>query len=358
MKKISIFFDTNEKIKQILDDYGVATTENFYNLSDLCASSADVYLVSSGTILSLSDEDLFIFLKNILTDKEKILIIGGWNDAILQIEKMFINRNFNNIFFPYRKQIYFMYIGLFENNFFIEHLSNYQFIKLGNSEDFYIGDHTVNNIIFKHHFKRKEKFLLTTILYKNRPHRHLLKNKINEYNLTDCYIGRILNQEQKNKDVLNDWVGYVNPALKSKKIPILNIISWDLYEQCCFEIVPETHWKNLTFPTEKIIKPIVAKMPFLALSNSCFYEHLKFLGFKTFDSLIDESFAYEKNIESRVDKLVLTAKNILNSGAIDFYNATTEICNYNYDHLFYLMGKETHFHDQTLIDFFIELQNK
>lgn len=85
---------------------------------------------------------------------------------------------------------------------------------------------------------------------------------------------------------------------------------------------------------------MVARMPFLILANPEYYNWLHSLGFRTFDSLIDESFAVELDLDKRVQKLVNTAKSIIDQGSLDFYHAAKEICEYNRKHLMYTQIKE------------------
>lgn len=56
--------------------------------------------------------------------------------------------------------------------------------------------------------------------------------------------------------------------------------------------------------TEKIFKPIVSKQPFMLLAAPGNLAYLKSYGFKTFDSVIDESYDQELDNDLRVQKVV------------------------------------------------------
>ena len=61
--------------------------------------------------------------------------------------------------------------------------------------------------------------------------------------------------------------------------------------------------KESLFFSEKIVKPILAKTPFVVLASPNFLTTLKELGFKTFDKWWDESYDLEKNHDKRIEKL-------------------------------------------------------
>lgn len=85
-------------------------------------------------------------------------------------------------------------------------------------------------------------------------------------------------------------------------LSLSQFIDLDFYNQTAYSIVSETHWwenlnsENETYlMTEKICKPILAKRMFLVLGVPNYLQNLRNLGFKTFDSVIDES--YDKVID-------------------------------------------------------------
>lgn len=172
--------------------------------------------------------------------------------------------------------------------------------------------------------KRTYDFLLTTITRPSRPHRQLLVNELNSHGLITNGLTSI-----NNVKTYHSWKGISVENHNHKDFQI----AWDLYDQCNFEIVPETLHDAASFITEKTIKPIVYKMPFVVLSNQNFYKDFKELGFKTFNSLIDESFAYEPNLEIRISKLANTIESIITNGSQKFYDESKDICEYNYAHL-------------------------
>ena len=184
---------------------------------------------------------------------------------------------------------------------------------------------------------RDKHFLLTTIVKKDRPHRPILFEKLKNKTYISDSIVKFHTKDKKDIEYIgesildSDWKdGHVH---------------WDLYNRVNFEIVPETLCNDATFVTEKTVKPIIAQIPFLICSNSAFYKDFHKLGFKTFDSLIDETFADKSDLSDRIQGLVTTVDSILDSGSHAFFKASKQICEYNLDHLMYMHGK-AHFSRQ------------
>lgn len=117
--------------------------------------------------------------------------------------------------------------------------------------------------------------------------------------------------------------------------------SADLYNNAFFEIVPETAYKDILFITEKTIKPITHKLPFLIVSTTGYLEYLRSHGFKTFDGIIDESYDLEPNLEKRVQMVVEQVSAIINNGSEKFYNDTKHITEHNYNILSQITGAHT-----------------
>lgn len=182
--------------------------------------------------------------------------------------------------------------------------------------------------------KCKHDFLLTTILKENREHRTILLDKINNSSLGDRGL---ISQNALNESLAN-WLGEM-PATKNWPD---GYPSMDLYNQCWFEIVPETLYKEGYFCTEKTVKPIATKTPFLVVSSKGYLAYLKSLGFETFNELIDESYDQHDSIEVRISLMLDQVRKIIEHGSEKFYNDAKPILDYNYNHLCELTGKWDH----------------
>lgn len=125
----------------------------------------------------------------------------------------------------------------------------------------------------------------------------------------------------------------------------------DQYIDTYFTVVTET-WCDRVFLTEKTFKPLMAGHPFLVLAAPGFYEYLHELGFKTFDCIIDESFAYERNLDKKISMLADEIERLCNTDLDDFVEKTRSICQHNQNH--YINGRQKFFLEkhQKLQEFF------
>ena len=186
----------------------------------------------------------------------------------------------------------------------------------------------IDNVYLDTNQSRNKDFLITTIVKPGRPHRKMLVDKLEQAKLLSNYAGVIRYNNQSNSaasTMVGEWVGTTSWDHNQKWMD--GKIYWDLYNSVFYEIVPECFYKDASYPTEKTWKPIVAKIPFIVLSDYKYYDTLHSLGFRTFDGIIDESFAREPNLEKRVDKIINTISKIVPK---KFYDNTRDICEHNY----------------------------
>lgn len=78
----------------------------------------------------------------------------------------------------------------------------------------------------------------------------------------------------------------------------------DIYNMSYYNLVTEsdddgTHF----FPTEKIWKPLIAGIPFVCMATHNFLKRIRDLGFKTYDSVWDESYDAIKDYQQRLDAI-------------------------------------------------------
>lgn len=78
---------------------------------------------------------------------------------------------------------------------------------------------------------------------------------------------------------------YGHPISLSQILPIA------VYNQTAYSVVAETCWQDeFAFFTEKTSKPIIARRLFVMFAGKGYLRNLRKLGFKTFDSIIDETY--------------------------------------------------------------------
>lgn len=129
----------------------------------------------------------------------------------------------------------------------------------------------------------------------------------------------------------------------------------DFYSSCAFEIAAETLTDQVCWFTEKTIRPIAGKTPFVLLAAPRSLAELHKLGFKTFGSYINESYDLELDVAKRTDMIVNVVADIINNGAIEFAKATQNITEHNWNRLLELKGAYTYHKDLKFFDLLTKL---
>ena len=78
------------------------------------------------------------------------------------------------------------------------------------------------------------------------------------------------------------------------------VIPTKIYNQTNYSLIAETNAENdFSFPTEKVTKPLMTGRLFVAIAGQYYLRNLRSFGFKTFDSIIDESYDAEPDPKQR-----------------------------------------------------------
>jgi hypothetical protein len=89
------------------------------------------------------------------------------------------------------------------------------------------------------------------------------------------------------------------PATSNGLFPIVGI-PWEIYRHTNYTILSESQYRtDIFFMSEKTAKPIWAKRLFVVFAVAGFLKKLRQLGFKTFHSVIDETYDDEPDAEKR-----------------------------------------------------------
>jgi len=106
------------------------------------------------------------------------------------------------------------------------------------------------------------------------------------------------------------------------------------YDQSYISIASETNFENnIIHMTEKTIKPILFKQPFIIIGPQYTLNSLKKLGFKTFDKFWDESYDNIENNKERFLKIMEVCNNIASwdeRELFKFVKRSAEITEYNF----------------------------
>ena len=106
------------------------------------------------------------------------------------------------------------------------------------------------------------------------------------------------------------------------------------YIDTYFSIVTETVFAYpYSFRTEKIWKPIAMGHPWICVANRGYYKDIRNLGFRTFSSIIDESFDLIDNDQHRIARVATVIEDLCRSDLQAFLAAAEPVCKYNQQHL-------------------------
>lgn len=110
-----------------------------------------------------------------------------------------------------------------------------------------------------------------------------------------------------------------------------HLIPMDVFGQTAYSVVAETLYdSDISFFTEKISKPIIAKRLFIVFSGPRYLENLRSLGFRTFDGIVDESYDHILDSEQRWSAAMEQVKLLLQRDQLEVLNSVREICEHNY----------------------------
>jgi len=117
-------------------------------------------------------------------------------------------------------------------------------------------------------------------------------------------------------------------------VSLSQIIPYSIYNQTYYTLVAETCAdNNFSFFTEKIVKPIIARRLFIVAAGQYYLRNLRALGFKTFNSIVDESYDNISDCNERMlavieqtSKLSKLDGNLVNS-------SISGIIEHNYQHM-------------------------
>jgi hypothetical protein len=113
------------------------------------------------------------------------------------------------------------------------------------------------------------------------------KSVLNGRKLNYPYVSSNLKPEWEVKEQITNNIGDQAP--------------WKIYAHTKYSIICETLFENIFFLSEKTGKALFCKRLFIIFSSCDFLKNMKLLGFKTFDSIIDESYDSEPDIVKRFE---------------------------------------------------------
>jgi hypothetical protein len=141
-------------------------------------------------------------------------------------------------------------------------------------------------------------------------------------------------------DILRNIDGWMDP---NNHVPVSIDAFWHIVTETVF------YYDKLHL-TEKIFKPIVSKQPFMLLAAPGNLAYLKSYGFKTFDSVLDESYDLIQDPDLRTEAVVRQLHwycNLTPGEKTDIIKQLEPIIDYNFHHFY---GEFRHIITQELLD--------
>ena len=149
----------------------------------------------------------------------------------------------------------------------------------------------------------KKTYFFECLLGRKKPHRDQIYNYVKEN--TKIFTTYSASENFINYEDNTEWVSAINNLqlettakytvnqiqYMNRTVRLSQLIPIQVYNNSYYSVVAETNTDSgFTFLTEKTAKPLIAGRLFVIAGNKNSLRTLKHLGFKTFDSVIDESY--------------------------------------------------------------------
>ena len=184
-------------------------------------------------------------------------------------------------------------------------------------------------------------FLFECLLGRKKPHRDQIYNHVKHNNKiltkysTSEYSINFENADEWMSDVKTDinvkhtveQIQYMN-----KTVRLSQLIPLEAYNRSYYSIVAETNTDNsFTFLTEKTAKPLIAGRLFVVAGNKNSLKTLQHLGFKTFDSVIDESYDSVDGQYKRIKAMLEQVDYLCSQDPEEIYKKIDPVVKHNRD---------------------------
>lgn len=203
---------------------------------------------------------------------------------------------------------------------------------------------------YKDHAQLSKPYWFDVLLGARRPHRDFVMLNLQKHSslLDNCIVtyrdgfsGNIVNEQTS--DIHNYFPGYklewpyVSDNLEQQwevkdtiEKSISPFVPWEIYQQTWYTIICETGFTgNGFFLTEKTTKALFAKRLFVMFGPCCFLHKLRELGFKTFESVIDEGYDNETQDLKRYQMAFAQVLSLTQQDPVEVYKKVEEILEHN-----------------------------
>lgn len=175
--------------------------------------------------------------------------------------------------------------------------------------------------------------LFLCLMHIQRSHRDDIYEQIKQYH-DISYISYL----SKGIQITGDCVQFTNNGNWEGSPSWQRFVNPEWYNRTNFSLVVETGIHDPRFYSEKILKPLAFKHPFIAWAPYNILDRIKQLGFESFENIIDESYNHEPDHDKRLNMILQEVARLHNEFQIDKKlftdKITLEKIEHNYD-LFY-----------------------
>jgi hypothetical protein len=213
---------------------------------------------------------------------------------------------------------------------------------------------------YKEHMQSDKPYWFDVLLGARRPHRDFVMLSLQKHSqlLDKCIVtyrdgfsGEIINNQTD--DIHNYFPDYtlawpyvsknLNHSWEVKDTiekSISPFVPWEIYRQTWYTVVCETNYTgDGFFLTEKTTKALFAKRLFVMFAPCYFLQKLRELGFKTFGSVIDESYDSETQDLKRYQMAFAQMLSLTQQDPVEVYKKVEDILAHNRQHLTELQNK-------------------
>lgn len=184
-------------------------------------------------------------------------------------------------------------------------------------------------------------YYFDALLGAGKPHKDYLAKQIRDDDLENKILLRHGYKDFIFPQTITEGHGASLTNYKGWGCLLSTIIPMDIYNQTAYSIVGETEWDNSHFfLTEKTAKCLMSRRLFVMFSGQYWLRTFRHLGFKTFDSVIDESY---DDIENSVERWAIAyaqVKYLCTLDQTEVLNEIRPILEYNYDLLWSTKWRE------------------
>jgi hypothetical protein len=174
-------------------------------------------------------------------------------------------------------------------------------------------------------------------------HRKFLFDRLGQHSMLDaCYVNLTTVEtkatiyrsaelytidETKVEQGFNSYVQLESGAKLSQMVP------WNIYQNSLYSLITETNFENYSFFSEKTAKALYAQRPFVFFGAQGQLADLKRLGFRTFDTVINEAYDSVADPTERFTQAFEQVKWLFDQNHLSLYQRLQPILEHNCAHI-------------------------